>query len=138
MQKRPVLRNEFRISSATADKMMTNVLLLGSGGREHNLAIALAKSPLLKTLFVAPGNPGMADIARSVLLDMSNHSAVAEFCKANHVDLAVVGPEAPLVAGIDDRVRPAQYFWPRVTRRFVRPFIGRRQARDPADTSDGR
>jgi phosphoribosylamine---glycine ligase len=81
---------------------MINVLLLGSGGREHALAIALAKSPLLKTLFVAPGNSGMAEIARTALLDTSNHFAVAEFCKANHVDLVVVGPEAPLVAGIAD------------------------------------
>jgi phosphoribosylamine---glycine ligase len=81
-----------------------NILLLGSGGREHALAIALAKSPLLKALFVAPGNPGMADIARTVLLDMSNRSAVAEFCKVNRVDLVMVGPEAPLVAGIADEL----------------------------------
>ncbi len=81
---------------------MTNVLLLGSGGREHALAIALAKSPLLETLFCAPGNPGMAEIASTAAVDLSNHSAVAEFCKANHVDLVVVGPEAPLVAGIAD------------------------------------
>jgi phosphoribosylamine---glycine ligase len=81
---------------------MINVLLLGSGGREHALATELAKSPLLKTLFVAPGNPGMASVARSALLDTSSYSAIAEFCKANHVDLVVVGPEAPLVAGIAD------------------------------------
>ncbi len=81
---------------------MTNVLLLGSGGREHALAIALAKSPLLKTLFCAPGNPGMAEIASTAAVDISNHFAAAEFCKANHVDLVVVGPEAPLVAGIAD------------------------------------
>ncbi len=89
-----------RIYPAPSDNAMTNVLLLGSGGREHALAIALAKSPLLKTLFVAPGNPGMAEIACTAALDTSNHSTVAEFCKANHVDLVVVGPEAPLVAGI--------------------------------------
>jgi phosphoribosylamine---glycine ligase len=81
---------------------MLNVLLLGSGGREHALAIALAKSPLLKTLFVAPGNPGMETIARRALFDTSNHSAVTEFCKASHVDLVLVGPETPLVAGIAD------------------------------------
>jgi phosphoribosylamine---glycine ligase len=85
-----------------ADDAMINVLLLGSGGREHALAIALAKSPLLETLFVAPGNPGMALIARRASLDISNHFAVADFCKANHVDLVVVGPEAQLVAGIAD------------------------------------
>jgi phosphoribosylamine---glycine ligase len=81
---------------------MTNVLLLGSGGREHALAIALAKSPLLKRLLVVPGNPGMAEIASTASLDISNHCAVVEFCDANHIDLVVVGPEAPLVAGIAD------------------------------------
>ena len=79
-----------------------NVLLLGSGGREHAIAIALAKSPLLETLFVAPGNPGMAVLAHAVAIDMNDHPAVAGFCKANHIDLVVVGPEAPLVAGIVD------------------------------------
>jgi phosphoribosylamine---glycine ligase len=81
-----------------------NVLLLGSGGREHAIAIALAKSPLLKTLFVAPGNPGTAAFARHVALDLKDHPAVAAFCKANRIDLVVVGPEAPLVAGIADRL----------------------------------
>jgi phosphoribosylamine---glycine ligase len=79
-----------------------NVLLLGSGGREHAIAIALAKSPLLETLFAAPGNPGMASIASAATLDIKDHPAVAGFCKANHIDLVVVGPEAPLVAGIVD------------------------------------
>jgi phosphoribosylamine---glycine ligase len=78
------------------------VLLLGSGGREHALAIALTKSPLLEVLFVAPGNPGMAALARAVALDITDHPAVAAFCKANRIDLVVVGPEAPLVAGIVD------------------------------------
>lgn len=79
-----------------------NVLLLGSGGREHAIAIALAKSPLLKTLYAAPGNPGMASIARTVQLHTASHPAVAAFCKERNVDLVVVGPEAPLVAGIAD------------------------------------
>ena len=81
-----------------------NVLLLGSGGREHAIAIALAKSPLLETLFAAPGNPGMASIARAAPLDIKDHPAVAHFCKANRIDLVVVGPEAPLVAGIVDEL----------------------------------
>ncbi|HUI20955.1 MAG TPA: phosphoribosylamine--glycine ligase [Methylocella sp.] len=84
-----------------------NVLLLGSGGREHALAIALAKSPLLTTLFVALGNPGMAALARPIALDMNDHQAVAAFCKANEVDLVVIGPEAPLVAGIVDHLTAA-------------------------------
>ena len=81
-----------------------NVLLLGSGGREHAIAIALAKSPLLETLFVAPGNPGMTGLARTAPLDIKDHPAVAGFCKANGIDLVVIGPEAPLVAGIVDKL----------------------------------
>lgn len=77
-----------------------NVLLLGSGGREHALAIALARSPLLKRLFAAPGNPGIANIAQVAGLEISKHSEAAEFCKANDIGLVVVGPEGPLVAGI--------------------------------------
>ncbi len=79
-----------------------NILLIGSGGREHAIAIALAKSPLLERLFAAPGNPGMKGLARSVCLDVADHQAVAAFCKGNRVDLVVVGPEAPLVAGLVD------------------------------------
>ncbi len=84
-----------------------NVLLLGSGGREHALAIALAKSPLLTALFVAPGNPGMAALARTAALDIGDHQAVVAFCKANKIDFVVVGPEAPLVAGIIDDLAAA-------------------------------
>jgi phosphoribosylamine---glycine ligase len=84
-----------------------NVLLLGSGGREHAIAIALAKSPFLETLFVAPGNPGMTALARHVSLDLNDHSSIIAFCKANHIDLVVVGPEAPLVAGIVDELTAA-------------------------------
>lgn len=79
-----------------------NVLLLGSGGREHAIAIALAKSPLLTQLFVAPGNPGMASLGHPVALDVADHSAVASFCKLMRIDLVVIGPEAPLVAGLVD------------------------------------
>ena len=84
-----------------------NVLLLGSGGREHAIAIALAKSPLLETLFAAPGNPGIASIARAAALDLKDHSSIISFCKANRVDLVVAGPEAPLVAGIADDLTAA-------------------------------
>ncbi len=79
-----------------------NVLLLGSGGREHAMALALAESPRLARLFAAPGNPGMAALARCAALDLSDHGAVVGFCKANAIDLVVVGPEAPLVAGLVD------------------------------------
>ena len=79
-----------------------NVLLLGSGGREHALAIALAKSPRLSKLFAAPGNPGMAGVAELVSLDVADHAAVIDFCRVMKIGLVVVGPEAPLVAGIVD------------------------------------
>ena len=79
-----------------------NVLLIGSGGREHALAWALSKSSLLKKLWAAPGNAGVAEIAECVPLDVTDHAAVIAFCKANDIGLVVVGPEAPLVAGMVD------------------------------------
>ena len=84
-----------------------NVLLLGSGGREHALAWKLAASPLLTTLYAAPGNPGIAEEATIVALDIADHGAVAAFCREKNIDLVVVGPEAPLVAGIADDLRAA-------------------------------
>ena len=83
------------------------VLLLGSGGREHALAWKLAASPLLTKLYAAPGNPDIAQQAELVALDISNHVAVAGFCRDMKIDLVVVGPEAPLVAGIADDLRAA-------------------------------
>ena len=79
-----------------------NVLLLGSGGREHALAWALAASPVLDKLTCAPGNAGIAGVAECVALDIADHGAVAKFCNAHDVGLVVVGPETPLVAGIVD------------------------------------
>ena len=84
-----------------------NVLLIGSGGREHALAWALAASPLMGRFFAAPGNPGIARHAQCVALDVANHKAVIEFCKANGIGLVMVGPEAPLVAGIADDLAAA-------------------------------
>ncbi len=84
-----------------------NVLILGSGGREHALASAVAKSPRLTKLFVAPGNPGCGAVASLVALDLSDHSGIVAFCRAERVDLVVVGPEAPLVAGIADDLAKA-------------------------------
>ncbi|WP_095198709.1 phosphoribosylamine--glycine ligase [Mesorhizobium carmichaelinearum] len=82
-----------------------NVLLLGSGGREHALAWKLAASPLLTKLYAAPGNPGIAAEAELVKLDIIDHAAVATFCREKKIDLVVVGPEGPLVAGIADDLR---------------------------------
>lgn len=79
-----------------------NVLLIGSGGREHALAWKLRSSPLLKKLYCAPGNGGIGDIAESVAIPVSDHAAVMRFCKDNDIDLVVIGPEAPLVAGLVD------------------------------------
>jgi len=84
-----------------------NVLLLGSGGREHALAWKLAASPLLTKLYAAPGNPGIAEQAELVALDIADHPAVVAFCLDKRIDLVVVGPEAPLVAGIADALRSA-------------------------------
>jgi phosphoribosylamine--glycine ligase len=79
-----------------------NILLLGSGGREHALAWKIAASPLLTKLWCAPGNAGIAREAECVALDVANHPEVIQFCKDNAVDFVVVGPETPLAAGIID------------------------------------
>ncbi|MGD9915111.1 MAG: phosphoribosylamine--glycine ligase [Rhizobiaceae bacterium] len=84
-----------------------NVLLIGSGGREHALAWKLAASPLLTKLYAAPGNPGIAAEAECVALDVTDHPAVAAFCRDKTIGLVVVGPEAPLVAGLADDLRAA-------------------------------
>lgn len=86
-----------------------NILLLGSGGREHALAWKLAQSRLLAgegdKLYAAPGNPGIAQHAELVALDTADHAAVARFCEDRRVGLVVIGPEAPLVNGLADSLR---------------------------------
>ncbi|WP_426259899.1 phosphoribosylamine--glycine ligase [Sphingomonas sp. DC1100-1] len=84
-----------------------NVLLLGSGGREHALAWKLAQSPTLDTLYAAPGNPGIAQHATCVALDATDHAAVIDFVRAQAIGLVVIGPEAPLVDGLADSLRAA-------------------------------
>ena len=84
-----------------------NVLLIGSGGREHALAWKLARSPRLDRLYAAPGNPGIAELAAVVALDPADHEAVIAFCRKERIGLVVVGPEAPLVAGIVDALSAA-------------------------------
>ena len=81
------------------------VLLIGSGGREHALAWKLAASAKLTKLYCAPGNPGIAEYAELVALDVTDHQAVIAFAKDKAIDLVVVGPEAPLVAGLADDLR---------------------------------
>jgi phosphoribosylamine---glycine ligase len=84
-----------------------NILVLGSGGREHALAWKIAASPLVDQLYCAPGNPGIAREAQCVALDPDDHAAVIAFCKVRAIDLVVVGPEGPLAAGIVDDLEHA-------------------------------
>ena len=84
-----------------------DILLLGSGGREHAIAVSLKRSPLCDTLYVAPGNGGTAHIAQNVQLDIGDPAAVTAFAQEHGVGLVVIGPEAPLVAGVADAVRAA-------------------------------
>lgn len=84
-----------------------NILIIGSGGREHALAWKIAQSPKLDTLYCTPGNLGTVGLGRNVELDTSNHELVIEFAKENNIDLVVVGPEQPLVDGIVDSLNLA-------------------------------
>ncbi len=84
-----------------------NILLIGSGGREHALAWKLRQSPLVGRLFAAPGNPGIGEEAVLVPLDPADHAAIVRFCRAESIDLVVIGPEGPLVAGIVDALEAA-------------------------------
>src|ERR1700689_2088470 len=86
-----------------------NILLLGSGGREHALAWKMAASPLADKLYCAPGNAGIAREAECVALDVADHAAVIDFCRTNAVDFVVVGPETPLAAGIVDDLAAAGF-----------------------------
>jgi phosphoribosylamine--glycine ligase len=79
-----------------------NVLIVGGGGREHALAWKVAQSPLLDTLYIAPGNPGTLGLGENVALNVDDHAAVVAFCQSRQIDLAIIGPEAPLAAGIAD------------------------------------
>jgi len=83
------------------------VLLIGSGGREHALAWKLAQSKRLTKLYVAPGNAGTAEVAENVSIDPADHAAVVGWAKANAIDFVVIGPDAPVVAGLGDDVRAA-------------------------------
>ncbi len=79
-----------------------NVLIIGSGGREHAMAWKVAQSPRLSKLYIAPGNAGTSSCGENIALNLDDHSAVIRFCKENQIDLVLVGPEAPLAAGLVD------------------------------------
>ena len=81
------------------------VLLIGSGGREHALAQVILRSDMLTSLAVAPGNAGTQD--QNIRLDVADTNGVVNYCQSNGIDLVVVGPEAPLVAGIADALASA-------------------------------
>ncbi len=79
-----------------------NILVLGSGGREHALCWKIAQSPQTANLFCAPGNGGTGQLARNTDLNLQDHGAIIEFCAAENIALVVIGPEAPLVEGLSD------------------------------------
>lgn len=99
-----IQQGRFQDSSMVDNNM--NILLIGSGGREHALAWKIAQSSLVKTLFCAPGNGGIEKNATCVSLDL-DHQSVIDFCGKHNVELVVVGPEAPLVDGIADALEVA-------------------------------
>ena len=84
-----------------------NILILGSGGREHALAWAVMQNPKCDRLIVAPGNAGIAMIAECAALDILDGGSVVTFAEENSIDFVIVGPEAPLAAGVADRLRDA-------------------------------
>src|SRR5687767_238333 len=79
-----------------------NILIIGSGGREHALADKISSSNLCKQLFIAPGNAGTSQLGTNVKLDIEDFAAIKEFVVSKNINLVVVGPEAPLVKGIVD------------------------------------
>ncbi len=81
------------------------VLVIGSGGREHALALKISKSSLLDKLFIMPGNPGTGQVGENIKTDSSNKTEVLQFCKDEKIDLIVIGPEQPLVEGLSDYLR---------------------------------
>jgi len=92
---------------AKPEKDAMNILILGGGGREHSIAWAVLQNPKCDRLIVAPGNAGIAEIAECASLDILDGGAVAGFCEAEAVDFVIIGPEAPLAAGVADRLREA-------------------------------
>lgn len=82
-----------------------NVLLIGSGGREHALAYKIKQSPSLDKLFILPGNPGTENLGENVSIDLKNYESISDFCKEKNIELVVIGPEQPLVEGMSDFLR---------------------------------
>ena len=85
------------------------VLLIGSGGREHALALKISKSSLLDKLFIMPGNPGTKQVGENIKINLSYSDKILQFCKDEKIDLVVIGPEQPLVDGLSDYLRSAGF-----------------------------
>src|SRR4051794_25670590 len=92
-------------TSSPASEQSVKVLVVGSGGREHAIVRALARSPQRPEVLAVPGNPGIAAEARCVEIALEDHQALCDAARSEHVDLVVIGPEAPLVAGVADDLR---------------------------------
>jgi phosphoribosylamine---glycine ligase len=109
----PCSEGEFRATDSIPHTsfwlQLMHILLLGSGGREHALAWKIAASPLVTKLWCAPGNAGIAREAECVALDIADHAVVIDFCRSNAVDFVVVGPDAPIAAGIVDDLNAAGF-----------------------------
>ena len=82
-----------------------NVVVIGSGGREHALVDKICESSKLENLFTIPGNPGTDEIGKNVELDLNDHNKISKICEENNIDLVVIGPEQPLVSGLADHLR---------------------------------
>ena len=91
--------------SLNTNTAVMNVLVIGSGGREHALAWKISQSPLLQQLFIAPGNSGTEELGENVLLDPNNFPQVVDFIRAKDIRVVVIGPEDPLVKGMNDYIR---------------------------------
>lgn len=83
------------------------ILILGSGGREHALAWAVHQNPACDALFMAPGNAGTADLGENIALDINDGAVVRDYARDNAIDFVIIGPEAPLAAGVSDTLRDA-------------------------------
>ena len=97
----------FTVAGGRREEGILRVLIIGGGGREHALAWKIAQSPLLGRLYCAPGNAGIAALARCVDLPVDDLEGICKFALDERIDLTVIGPEAPLAAGLADRLREA-------------------------------
>jgi len=101
----PLRAKQGQHQSQAQSSFSLNILLIGSGGREHALAWKIAQSTLLNKLFISPGNGGTRELGEHVVLDISDHQAVASFCRLMDISFVIIGPEGPLVDGLADSLR---------------------------------